>query len=131
MTRACLGTIAALALLLALVGCEDECQSPVAEAEALIASYAGCAVDEDCEVVNLYDIGLGSQTCIAAFQCDVALSVDADHDQLAAEAQAIADEWLECGECATVECTAWEFEGTPVGACNAATSTCEIEVIPL
>ena len=131
--RPILALLAATAL--AAAGCSDDdgCESPEPAADALIASYAACSVDEDCEVINLFDIGLGSETCIAAFQCDAALNVDADHEQLAAEAQAMVDEYMSCEvvECAHVECVPWEFEGTPVGACDTATSTCEIDVIPL
>jgi|OpeIllAssembly_1097287.scaffolds.fasta_scaffold326899_1 hypothetical protein len=80
-----------------LFPCPDE------DAEELVASYQDCVEDEDCMVVSMADVA-GEDNCVRAFQCSVALNVDADLDTLAEETVDIVKSQKRCGECVQGEC---------------------------
>jgi hypothetical protein len=75
-----------------------------AEARALLDEYQVCAEDVGCEL-HSFEALLGPDTCLAAFQCSVALSADADLFKFQRAAQALIEEQRASGACAMAACS--------------------------
>ncbi|MES2640520.1 MAG: hypothetical protein V4850_13590 [Myxococcota bacterium] len=75
-----------------------------AEARALVEEHQVCTEDVGCELQS-FEALLGPDTCLAAFQCSVALSADADLTAFQRAAEPLIAEQRASGACAMAACS--------------------------
>lgn len=74
-----------------------------ADVRALVEEARACTDAVGCQIVNL-DTLVGSNSCVAALQCETAVSADLDTAAFVAEVTPLVTEKKASGECAQASC---------------------------